>query len=135
MNTVVDRFKGQDEVMSAAEVAKKNKIGETADHTVDQTEQKMKIDHNGVAGEKFTVDATIEDEEVKQGNDVVKGKNLKYAKKATVHFVSKGRGVSGFTQERAGVKDTSDSADVDPFLTKIESREPSASPMPMDGEW
>ena len=43
--------------------------------------------------------------------------------------------MSGFTQERAGVKDTSDSADVDPFLTKIESREPSASPMPMDGEW
>jgi hypothetical protein len=43
-------------------------------------------------------------------------------------------GVSGFTQERARVKDTSDLADVDPFLTKIESCEPSASPMPMDGE-
>ena len=77
----------------------------------------------------------MEDVELKQVDDVVKGRNLKYVKKATVHFVSKGRGVSGFTQERAGVKDTSDSADVDPFLTKIESREPSASPMPMDGEW
>jgi hypothetical protein len=87
-----------------------------------------------IATEKFIVDVTVEDEAVKQVNDVVKGKNLQYAKKATVHFVSKGRGVTGFTQERAGVKDTSDSADVDPFLTKIESCEPSASPMPMDGE-
>jgi hypothetical protein len=44
-------------------------------------------------------------------------------------------GLSGFTQERAGVKETSDLADVDPFLTKIESCEPSASLMPMHGEF
>jgi hypothetical protein len=133
-NTVADRYKGQDEVMSTAEVAKKNKIGETANQTANQTEHELEFNRNGVGMEKFIVDATMEDEEVKQVDDVVKGKNLKYAKKMTVHIVSKGRGVSGFTQERAGVKETSDLADVDPFLTKIESCEPSASPMPMDGE-
>jgi hypothetical protein len=83
---------------------------------------------------KSTAEETMEDEEVKLGNAVAQEKNLKFTNKATVHFVSKGRGVLGFTQERARVKDTSDLADVDPFLTKIESCEPSASPMPMDGE-
>jgi hypothetical protein len=51
-NTVADRYKGQDEDMSAAEVAKKNKIGETADQTTDQTadqtEQELEFDRNGV---------------------------------------------------------------------------------------
>ena len=110
--------RSKDEIMDAAEVAKKNKIEATAD----QIEREM---------EKVSVDETEDDEEVKSGNE---GAAVKHTKKVTVYFVSKGRGVSGFTQERAGVKGNSDSADVDPFLTKIESWEPPASLMPMDGE-
>ena len=103
--------RSKDEIIDVAEVAKKNKIEATAD----QIERKME-----------------DDEEVKPGNEVAE---VKHTKKVTVHFVSKGRGVSGFTQERAGVKGTSDSADVNPFLTKIESCETPASLMPMDGEF
>jgi hypothetical protein len=156
MNTVADRYKGQDEVMSAAEVAKKNKIGETADHMVDHTEQTIEHDRNGIETEKFIVDATMEYEEVTNGNDVVKGKNLKYMTKATVRFVSKGRGVSENKKNRARVKGTSDSTDTGPFLTigtaagtaclscvsttnepasHWHEREPSALLVPMDGEW
>ena len=119
--------RSKDEIMDAAEVAKKNKIEATAD----QIERKMEDDRNGVEMEKVSVDETEDDEEVKSGNE---GAAVKHTKKVTVYFVSKGRGVSGFTQERAGVKGNSDSADVDPFLTKIESWEPPASLMPMDGE-
>jgi ribosomal protein L3 len=117
MNMVVDRYEGHDEIMSAAKVAKRNKILKTADHTVDQKEQKMENNRNGVEKGMFAVDETMEDEEVKLGNEVEKEKSLKYAKKPSVHFVSKGRGVSGFTRERARVKGTSDSTNVYPFLT------------------
>jgi hypothetical protein len=159
MNTVVDWYKDKDEIMNPAEVAKKNKIDWSADALAHQTEtEKDKLVCNDVEKEMCVVDETIETKEVKKDDGVAtqsQEKNLTFTKKATVHFVSKGRGVTGFTQERAGVKVTSDSANVDPFLTigiaagtaclscvstmnepasHWHEREPSASPMPMDGE-
>ena len=145
--------RSKDEVMDAAEVAKKNKIGVMVDHTADQIERMMGNDRNGVEVEKDSVDETVDDEEVKSDNEVAKVKPMK---KVTVRFVSKGRGVSGIKKDPVRVKGTNDSMDTDPFLT-IESgadsarqscvrkmnepashwhgSEPSASPMPMDGEW
>jgi hypothetical protein len=67
--------------------------------------------------EKFIVDVTMEQEEGKLGNEAVQEKRLKYAKKASIHFVSKGRGVSENKEDRARVKGTSDSTNVYPFLT------------------
>jgi hypothetical protein len=57
----------------------------------------------------------MEQEEGKLGNEVVQEKRLKYAKKASIHFVSKGRGVSENKEDRALVKGTSDSTNVFPF--------------------
>ena len=119
-------------------------------------EQDLESNRNGVEMVKSTVEETMGDEEVKKGNEVAEDKNLKFAKKVTVHFVSKGRGVTEIKKDRDRVKDTSDSSDTGPFLT-IESGddsarlscvrkmnepashrnecETSASPVPMDGEW
>jgi hypothetical protein len=117
MSTVVNRNKDKDEIMDSAEVAKKNKIEETANHTTSQMKKKMKIDRSRVEKGKLAVDETMEDEEVKLGNEVEKEKRLKYAKKVSIHFVSKGRGVSENKEDRARVKGTSDSTNVYPFLT------------------
>jgi hypothetical protein len=106
--------RSKDDTMDPAEVAKKDKIGEMADHLTGQMEKKVEIDCSGVEKEKFKVDETMEDE---LGNEVVKEKSLKYAKKASVHFVSKGRGLSESKEDRARVKGNSDSTDVDPILT------------------
>jgi hypothetical protein len=109
--------RSKDDIMDPVEVAKKDKIGEMADHTTGQTEKKVDVDRSGVEKGKSEVGATMEDEEVKLSHEVVKEKGLKYAKKASVHFVSKGRGVSESKKDRARVKANSDSTDVDPFLT------------------
>jgi hypothetical protein len=57
----------------------------------------------------------MEDEEARLDNEVEKEKSLKYVKKVSVHFVSKGRGVSENKEDRARVKVTSDSTNVFPF--------------------
>jgi hypothetical protein len=52
----------------------------------------------------------------------VSEKNLSYAKKKmSVHFVSKGRGVTDFQRDRVPVTDNVDSADVEPFLAKTDA--------------
>jgi hypothetical protein len=52
----------------------------------------------------------------------VSKKNLSYEqKKMSVHFVSKGRGVTDFKRDRVPVTDNVDSADVEPFLAKTDA--------------
>jgi hypothetical protein len=134
--------------MDPAEVAKKNKIGGKVD------EQK-KNDRNGVELEKSGSAVNVEDEEFKRGLAGAVEKDLNYVKKASVHFVSKGRGVTESKKDPVRVKDTSDSMEAGPFLTigsvgetaclscvstmnepdsHWHACEPFASPMPMDGE-
>jgi hypothetical protein len=125
MNTVANRHKDKDEIMDPAEVAKKNKIGKTAEQTADHMEEELEIINNGVK-EKRGVGEIMKDgivqEGFKQNDEVVSEKNLnKEKKKMSVHFVSKGWGVTDFQRDRVPVTDNVDSADVEPFLTKTDA--------------
>jgi hypothetical protein len=121
MNTVVDRYEDKDDIMDLAEVAKKNKIQRSAADTVHQSVTAAEIRTNEVEQETSGVDTGVK-EGFKRIDGVVSAKNLGYAKKKmTVHFVSKGRGVTENKKDRARVKDISDSLEAGPFLAKTDA--------------
>ena len=110
--------------------------------------------YGDLAGGEFLkdIDKTMEEDEDEE--KIEENINRETGKLEAVPSGSKGRGVSRFTKGLGGVKDSSDSADVNPFLTvgavsetaclscvstmnepagDWHDCEPPASPMPMDG--